>query len=485
MLISDGPLRWALREPGRTAIAAGDRMLTYGALAARAGAVGAGVAAMLGTERQQPVALRLPDPLAFLPAFLGVAAAGAIAVPFDPRWGRRQAESAESSCPPALRIGPPPPGSVHSWQSLVEVEAAGAAGGPPGAAGATSASLFYAGFSSGSSGRPKAIARTHAAWLNSFLAMGVEFGIGSGTAVAVTGPLASSFSLIAALQALFVGATLLLPAGQGAGPILHCLQGEGTVVYALPSTLQALTGHAGRRGRQLPGVCRIVCAGEQLPGGTRDAAARIFPCAEVVEYYGASELGFVTVCRGTDAIAHPGSVGRPFPGSEVAILDASGRPLPAGETGLLCARTEYGFAGYWGDERGADAIAHHGWQTVRDLARQDADGFVYLTGRADAMLVVRGRNVFPEATERVILAIPGVAEAAVVGEPAGKPTHLVALVRAEGEVTSAAVVAACHAELPPAQAPRRVQFVEALPHTPNGKLDRTRLPALVARRQGR
>src|SRR5690606_28163093 len=124
-------------------------------------------------------------------------------------------------------------------------------------------------------------------------------------------------------------------------------------------------------------------------------------------------LGFVTVLRPEDAAAHPGSVGRAFPGTEVTVLDERGEAVPAGEVGRLCARTPYGGLRYLGGGDLDVALDHHGWRTVGDLARQDTAGFVTLAGRRDRMVVIRGENVYPEETERALASMPGVARAAV------------------------------------------------------------------------
>jgi acyl-CoA synthetase (AMP-forming)/AMP-acid ligase II len=190
----------------------------------------------------------------------------------------------------------------------------------------------------------------------------------------------------------------------------------------------------------------------------------------------------VTVLRPEDQAARPDSVGRPFLGSRVAVLDEAGRPVPPGEVGLLCARTEYGFAGYYGQPELDAAVEHHGWRTAGDLARQDPEGYVYLVGRRDNMVVIRGENVYPEEVEQVLRGIPGVANAAVVPEPADAPTHLVALVRVQGAPPDAGdVLRACRQVLAPRKVPRRVIFVEELPTTPAGKVARGRLTDLLER----
>ncbi|MCC7365051.1 MAG: AMP-binding protein [Dehalococcoidia bacterium] len=468
--MSDGPLHWAAAQPARPAFATGGQAVTYGELGDQVRRV----AASLGSHgiAGKPVAIALERPAELLAAFLGVVEAGGIAVPLAPGWSARERAAAFSACPPALVIGDDPDADGGTPAvSLAELLAA-----PQGTHGRDSrgsADLFYVGFSSGSTGSPKAIARAHHAWVASFLAMGIEFGVGSETVVAVPGSLFFSFSLIAALQALSTGATLRFPAEPGVDALLDSLDGAH-VAYLLPSVLRGVVRRARERGRRLAELQRIVCAGEPLPAALREEARAAFPRAELVEYYGASELGFVTVMPATEAAAKPGSVGRAFFGSKIAVLRDDGTPAAPGEAGLVCARTQYGFAGYYGDPAGTDRIAHHGWHTVGDLGWLDDDGYLYLAGRRDSMVVIRGENVFVEHVERVLLSLPGVHAAAATAEPPGEPTHLVAFVVAPG-CEAAALRRVLRGQLSGHALPRRVVLLDDLPRTPTGKIARAAL----------
>jgi long-chain acyl-CoA synthetase len=333
---------------------------------------------------------------------------------------------------------------------------------------------FYVGFSSGSTGQPKAIVRRHGAWLSSFLAMSIEFGLRPETAIAAPGSLFFSFSLIAALHALTIGATLIVPGRDASGPTETLVPGPHTA-YLLPSLLAGAVRRAGRRGERFTGIRQIICAGETLSAGTRAEAAAIFPRATIREYYGASELGFVTVIDDAEAAARPGSVGRAFLGAEIAILDDRGLPLRPGEVGRIGARTSYGFAGYAGDPLGAARIAPFGWPSVGDLGWRDADGYLYLAGRADRMVVIRGENVFPEQAERVLLAHPAVADAAVIPDREERPRGLVAYVVRREAVAARELIGACTRQLPTRAVPQRIVFRDAFPQTATGKVDRAAL----------
>ncbi len=468
--ITDGTWTWAQREPARVAIRCDGRIVTYGGLAAWSNSIAADLRSAGGCDGR-PVAVDVTGGPAFLAAFLGVVKAGAIAAPIPPGWTAAQRKAALDLLQPAAVVTGRPGDPATSVERVAGREAPHAA-----------ASLawesdrpFYIGFSSGSTGTPKAIVRNHRAWLNSFLAMSLEFEVGMAHNVVIPGDPAWSFSLIAALHALFCGYTVVLPGSAGTREALDLACQWGGVVYAVPSVLAEMTRRAGRLGSVCDAVSHIICAGEKLHAQTRAAAQTAFPAARIFEYYGASELGFVAVLGDEDAATHPGSVGRPFLGSRVAVLDEKGRELPPGQAGLLCAQTEYGCIGYWDAGIVDAALDHHGWQTVGDLAVRDESGMVTLAGRRDNMVVIKGQNIYPEAVESVIGAVPGVSDAVVTGEPVEAPMHLVALVvpsRDADELASRGIVDHCRAHLDGPAVPRRVVLTSELPRTPAGKVDR-------------
>jgi long-chain acyl-CoA synthetase len=463
MLVGDAVRRGAASSPDRPAISRGAAFVTYGSLAARiegiAGTLQREHAAFEGTTIPI-VALLLDDSIEFLAGFLSVVRAGAIAAPLSTAWPPAQLARVRDAAQPIALID-------HA-----ALEALDDTAGAPRAVSRGPEVPFYAGFTSGSTGEPRGIVRSHAAWLRSFDAMSTAFGVPDGARVLVPGSLFFSFSLIAALHTLHTGGTLLVPDHEGPRGLAAALAEGADAVHVLPSVLHETLALADRRGQTFADVRRIICAGEPLSAETRALVAARCPRAELFEYYGASELGFVTLLDPAGAAAHPGSVGRPFPGSEVAVLDDEGRPLPPGETGLLCARTPYGgMRTLDGDDLDV-TLDHHGWRTVGDLASRDVEGYVTLSGRGDRMAVIRGENVYPEEIERVIAGLPGVARVAVLPLPAATPTHLVAAVQVDGEGPNAdAILEACRAALPPRKRPRRLVLVESMALTGTGKID--------------
>lgn len=479
MRITDGPLRWARTDPTHPALEQGERRLTYGELDAWVGRVAGAVRAAAAPAEGAYIGVDCRGAFAFYPAFLGIVEAGGVAVPLSEAWTESERGAALAACDARFTL------DTSEWDGLGTASTPAPPRSPePPRGPRRSSAPFYVGLTSGSAGAPKGVLRSHDAWLKSFLAMSLEFGIGRRHAVLVPGSPYFSFSLIAGLHTLFVGGLLALPNEPGPAGVVRALArprlDRPLALYVLPSVLADVTRLAGRRGQAFPGVETIITAGEKLQSAARDDAALTFPRARLYEYYGASELGYVTLLRPDEYDAHRGSVGRPFLGADVAVLDEHGAPMPAGEIGLLCARTEYGFTRYVGPGAG-HGVDYHGWQTAGDLAWQDADGFVYLAGRRDNMLVIRGENVYPEAVERILEAMPGVRRAAVVAAGPPDRLRLAAVVEAgPGALTPRSVLAYARSHLSGQKLPRRVIVVDRLPTTPTGKLDRQAATRLVA-----
>jgi long-chain acyl-CoA synthetase len=197
------------------------------------------------------------------------------------------------------------------------------------------------------------------------------------------------------------------------------------------------------------------------------------------EYWGTSEAGTFTVIDSDDWLAHPGSVGRAVPGVEVVALDEEGRRLPAGEVGTLYCRigTDPRPFRYHGDEAKTDAaFAEPGLFTMGDMGAVDDEGYVRLSDRATNMIITGGVNVYPAEVEAALVSHPAVADVAVFGVPDEEWGEQV---KAAVELTPGSVAGpGLEAELidfarehiAHYKAPKSIDFTEALPRMPSGKL---------------
>jgi long-chain acyl-CoA synthetase len=173
-----------------------------------------------------------------------------------------------------------------------------------------------------------------------------------------------------------------------------------------------------------------------------------------------------------------GSVGVPFPSTEVAIFDEGGRELPAGEPGEICVRGPQVMAGYWErPEETAKVLFGDGWLRTGDIGRLDTKGYLFIEDRKKDVIVVSGFKVFPNEIEDVATLQSGVREAAAIGVPDAQSGEAVKLfvVRSDAKVTAADVLAHARRSLTGYKVPKHVEFLDELPKSNVGKVLRRAL----------
>ncbi|MGH8702539.1 MAG: AMP-binding protein [Burkholderiales bacterium] len=197
--------------------------------------------------------------------------------------------------------------------------------------------------------------------------------------------------------------------------------------------------------------------------------------------FGQSETsGFVTLAPYREK---PGSAGRPTLLNTVAVVDDNDRPLPAGQTGEIVVRGPMVFEGYW--NRGADNAFtfRNGWHHTGDLGRFDEQGYLWYAGRSPAKELIKpgGENVYPAEVEKLILEHPAITEAVVLGVPDaqwGEAVKAVCVCKPGRQVSAAELIEFVGGRIARYKKPRHVVFVEGLPKTAAGAVDRARIKEL-------
>lgn len=333
---------------------------------------------------------------------------------------------------------------------------------------------FYVGFTSGSTGTPKGYRRHHGSWIESFRAGDREFDIGADDVVLAPGSLTHSLFLYGLAHGLHAGATVVLCRQFRPNLVARLFAAHRvSVIYGVPTQLEMIIEAALHDGMPpVAGVRWILSSGAKWQGRAGAEMRRRFPTASFAEFYGASELSFVTVARADEDVP-PGSVGRPFAGVDLTIRDHLGRCLPPGEAGRVFVASPYLFMEYACG--GETALSRHGDAvSVGDVGVVDERGFLRLVGRANRMIVTSGKNVHPEEIERVLeghLAVLAAGVLGVVDERRGE--RLVALIRlAEGgRVASSDLIGHARRMLPLDKIPRRFAVPPRWPTTSSGKTD--------------
>jgi long-chain acyl-CoA synthetase len=193
------------------------------------------------------------------------------------------------------------------------------------------------------------------------------------------------------------------------------------------------------------------------------------------EYYAGSE-GIGTCAIDTEQwLAHPGSVGVPLAG-KLHILDERGHEQPAGAAGQIWFESEFTFEYHNDPAKTAEAYNDRGWSTLGDIGYLDDDGFLYLTDRASHMIISGGVNIYPQEVENELTMHPAVADVAVIGVPnADFGEEVKAIVvpadpRSAGQDLAKELIDYCRAKLAHYKCPVTIDFVDALPRLPTGKL---------------
>jgi fatty-acyl-CoA synthase len=213
----------------------------------------------------------------------------------------------------------------------------------------------------------------------------------------------------------------------------------------------------------------VTLGGSALPGGL--AIRAMDALGDVVfNTYGSTEVALAATATPADLRAVPSTAGRPLPGTEVRILGPDGRRRPVGEPGRLFVDSGLNFEGYTG---GGTKEVIDGLMSTGDLGHLDAEGRLYIDGRDDDMIVSGGENVFPGEIEDLLADHPGIAEAAVVGvadEEFGQRLRAYVVLRDGGDLDADAVRGHVRANLARYKVPRDVEFLDALPRNPTGKV---------------
>jgi acyl-CoA synthetase (AMP-forming)/AMP-acid ligase II len=249
-----------------------------------------------------------------------------------------------------------------------------------------------------------------------------------------------------------------------------------TMLARIVETMRADPAHA------VPTLRSLAYGGSKMPLPVIEAALELFPGTGFVNAYGLTETSSTIAVLGPDdhreavvaagetAHARLGSVGRPVPGVEVEIRDEDGRPLPVGESGEIHVRGEQVSGEYVGR---AAAVDPDGWLPTKDRGHLDADGYLYVEGRADDLIIRGGENTSPAEIEDVLLRHDAVEEAAVVGIPDvewGERIGAVVVLRAGHSATAEELRDFVKAHLRSSKAPDVVAFRDELPYTDTGKL---------------
>jgi fatty-acyl-CoA synthase len=342
--------------------------------------------------------------------------------------------------------------------------------------------LMYTG---GTTGMPKLVTRTHSFYQGMVVGAVATAGVPK---VLVCTLITHTSGHTGALSGLLRGATVVLMETFDAGTALSIMDRERiAMVGVVPPMLYQLLDHPGWPAGGFPALQVIFYTGAAAaPSRLAEAIRRFGPV--LLQAYGSTEAGLVTVLMPEEHLSRLTSCGRPVPGVEVELRDADGHPVARGEVGEIHVRGPMVMDGYWKDpERTAEVLDGDGWYHTGDLARQDDDGYFYLVGRVRDIIVTgdTADNVYSRLLDDFLISLPDVRDAAAIGLP-GKDdredVHVVLVPRDPAAVPDLSLLTRKVVDaLGDLYAPTGYTIAESLPHTTVGKTDKRALRSALLR----
>ena len=339
-------------------------------------------------------------------------------------------------------------------------------------------------YSSGTTGRPKGVMLVND---NLFQETLLEFfqshwGVHEGSVNLVAMPLFHIGGTGWAVAGMAVGAVSVLVRDLDPSRLVSLIAEQRiTHGFLVPAALQFMLAVPGVEQADFSSLDTLVYGASPISDQVLRASLKVFGC-RFWQVYGLTETtgGVIHLPPADHDPDGPHaerlrSCGLPGPGVEVRIVDlVSGADAATGEVGEILIRSQQVMKGYWRNEAAtAEAIDADGWFRSGDVGYLDADGYVFLHDRVKDMIVSGGENVYPAEVENVLMGIPGVADAAVIGVPSERwgETPKAVLVKSPGsELSEAEVLAACRERLAGFKCPTSVDWADVLPRNPSGKL---------------
>ena len=490
--------RW---YPERTAVIEGETRLAYRALDARASGL-ARALIQLGVRPGDRVAVLQANNHEFMEALAGIARSGAAFVPMLGMLTEADHAHMVADCGARVLIAPAPALAprAHALRALLpDVRYVIAPGGGDGVLDYEDLLRLHAGeapvirgsegelgqilYTSGTTGKPKGVAHTYASTEAAMFAWAQIARRQAGDVGLLYTPM-SHFAARLMDSGWVTGSTaVILQAPDPVQTFAAIERHRVTHLLAIPTLLQMFLGHPEINRHDLSSLAFICYAAAPASSAlVRRAIERFGPILHTgwggTEAYGLNT--HTTPAEHQAALeGHEErllSCGRENSlGGRVRILDESGRDVPVGEVGEACVRAPWMTTGYWNLPELTARTIVDGWLHFGDLARVDADGYVYLVDRKGDMIITGGMNVYPREVEDVLYQHPALLEAAVVGVPDekwGEAVKAVVALKSGQTVDEAELLAFAKERLAPFKVPKSLEICASLPKTPVGKISR-------------
>ncbi|MCL0098209.1 AMP-binding protein, partial [Dehalococcoidia bacterium] len=339
-------------------------------------------------------------------------------------------------------------------------------------------------YTSGTTGRPKGVMRTHGSHAAQHLLSNLNMGVRPTDKVMLVMPMCHINSVFYSFPYTLVSAPVFVYNRASFDPedLLRTIAEYRITFTSLVPThyvmMLALPDDV-RNSIDVSSIRQLLISSAPARKDLKLAIMDYFKNAELWEAYGSTEAGLVTLLRPEEQFQKLGSIGREIFGTDrIRILDENRKEVPDGEVGELFSRTPMVFKGYWKDPQKTRDAFDGEWCSAGDMVRRDEDGYYTLVDRKANMIITGGENVYPSEVENVIGAHKAVKEVAVIGVPDEKWGEAVKAIVVShdgcqpGEELAKEIVDFCRGKLAGYKRPKSVDFVrdQDMPRTPTGKI---------------
>jgi len=455
-----------------------------------------------GLRKGDRVAVLMHNGSAFLEVFFACAKTGAVLVPLNHQLAGPELERIVADCGPRVLVHSPcftaaaerlcaAGPSVerllrHAGEPHAAVSGLEAPGDAPDAAGEPEVPWdvrlgdpLLIMFTSGTTGTLKGAVLTHENFLYGAVQNLLSYGIGAGCTSLVVAPLFHIGALVAsATSVIYAGGSLVIRDFDNPSEIVHLIVREKVnYLFAVPVMYAMMRKAPAWRDADFSHVHVFIAGGAPMPV----ALIRQYQEEKGVRFvqgYGMTETLRVTSLDLEDAGRKAGSIGKELFHTRVCVVDDAGREAPPGVPGELVVRGPTVFAGYWNNPEATARALRGGWFHTGDLGRRDEEGYLYLVGRKNDLIICAGENIYAAEVERAMETLAPVAEVAVVGMPdpvRGEVAAAFVVLKEAGSATEDALTAPLRDRLAHYKIPRKVLFVDALPRTASGKIHKDAL----------
>jgi fatty-acyl-CoA synthase/long-chain acyl-CoA synthetase len=338
-------------------------------------------------------------------------------------------------------------------------------------------------YTSGTTGFPKGAVYTHGSLLVGMLVHVHAIASRQTHRVMLPSPLYSAAGIAGIYCAVYVGSQISLINYDVETACKTIERDRITFTNLVPTTIQMLLASEVSRKYDLSSLEVLLYGGSPIPEPVLREAMERFPKCGFRQTFATTETG----CSGTVlepsehrlALEMPEkkqllqSCGRPQTNVDVRIVDDNWDFLPAGEVGEIAIRTEANMVGYWQNDAATAKTLRNGWLRTGDMARMDADGYLYLVDRKNDMIVSGALNVYPSEVERILQEHPDIFEVAVIGVPSekwGEEVKAIVVLKDAANVTVADIIQFCEGKLAGFKKPKTVEFIDKLPRNLTGKI---------------